>query len=91
MLSVVLISGAAAVDLTEITKGMDGQIIILRAVNSLVTVISDITKIYLTNDQDFAMQTYDALMLVNVGGDGIEGTVDGVWQEIMRQVWTPET
>lgn len=83
---VVFLTASVASDLESIGKGMDGQIVKIRAGDANVTVVHATAGIVLTGAIDYSMAAGDWLELVNVGGDG--DSVDGVWRESSRYVWT---
>ena len=82
---VVYISAAIAANLTDIMKGYDGQLVLIRGVNSNITVKHNVTKIVLNGGVDFNLLINDWLMLQNYGGDG--DSIEGVWIEVMRTAW----
>lgn len=82
---VVYLSAGIAMDLTDIAKGFDGQLVLIRAVNSNVTVKHNVAKIVLNGGVDYNILINDWLLLTNYGGDG--DTVAGVWIEVSRTAW----
>jgi len=82
-LELVMLTGAAAVDLENITGARSGSMKIFRFGDGNVTVKYDASKIVLNGSQDLEASLGDILWLFNSGGDPDAGT-DGVWYELMR-------
>lgn len=83
ILEVISLTGAAAVDLRQITEGSGGMLKIIRAGDGNVTVKHDVSYINLTGGVDLALATGNIIGLINIGGDPNTST-NGVWYEVFR-------
>lgn len=83
---VAYMTSSIAQNLTTITGGMDGQLILLRAGDANVTLKHNVSYMILNGSVDYNMAASDWILLTNYGGDG--DTVDGVWIEVSRTAWT---
>lgn len=87
---VVVIDAAAAINISAILGGIQGQVKVFIAQDNNVTMVDGTAvsgHLYLNQLpalSSFAMQSGDVLALVNIGGDG--ALVQGYWKEIFRQV-----
>lgn len=82
---IIRLTGAAAVDLENITGARAGQVKLFKLEDGNVTMKYDATKIDMHGDQDLACASGDVVWLCNIGGDPDAGT-DGTWFELMRHL-----
>ena len=83
ILEVIDLTGAAAVDLMQITDGSGGMLKIIKASDNNITVKHNASYIDLAGDTDYAMSDGNILGLINIGGDP-ESSINGVWYEVFR-------
>ena len=89
-LDVVTLSGAAAVNISTIYGGTQGQMKVLIFQDNNVSIVDGLAAggaIYLNQLpalSTFAAQENDVLTLVNIGGNG--STIHGYWKEVSRQI-----
>lgn len=89
-LELVIITGAAAIVLTAMTGGTEGQIKVFIFQDANIDLTDGVKadgKFYLDHLpalSDFSPQQDDVLALANVGGDG--ATVHGYWKELFRTI-----
>jgi len=76
------LTAAAAVNLTNITNGFNGQVVTIIFGDADVTIKHDVTKIILNGDADFNAQPGDVIQLLNQDGD--QSGVEGTWREMFR-------
>lgn len=81
----VFVSAGAPTDLVHITGGYDGQIVLMKGVNSNVTLKYNVAKMDLNSSVDYNLLINDWIMLMNYGGNG--STIDGIWKEVSRTTW----
>jgi len=79
------LTGAAAVNLMQITRGTSGMIKVIRAGDGNITVKHNVSYISLGGGTDLALTEGNFVVLVNIGGDTTTG-VNGIWYEISRNV-----
>jgi hypothetical protein len=87
----ILITAAAAISLTKILGGSQGQVKVFVFDDSLITIedgIASSGNFYLNQLpvlSTFSAQAGDVLVMINIGGDG-GATSHGYWKEISRQI-----
>lgn len=88
IITTVSLSATAATDLTTITAGRNGQLIVIRAEDADVTVIHNASSIMLNNAMDWQFAEGDVLFMVNFGGNPTaDPPVNGIWVEVNRYSW----
>ena len=83
ILELVNLTGAAALNLMQITDGSGGMIKVIKAGDNNITVKHNASYIYLSGESDFNLSTGDVLVLINSGGDP-DSSINGVWYEVAR-------
>ena len=83
MVHVMALGAAGAVNLTTISGGMEGQLLLIKGTDANVTVKYGASTIDLNGALDYLMANKDFLLLLNEGGDP-ETAVDGTWIEVLR-------
>jgi hypothetical protein len=87
---IVVIDAAAAINISSIVGGAQGQVKVFVFQDNNISVVDGLAlngAIYLNQLpalSSFAAQANDVLALVNIGGDG--SAVQGYWKELWRQV-----
>jgi hypothetical protein len=80
LITIVSLSAAAGVSITDIDDGVEGQIALIRTSDANITLIHNNSKIDLNGGVDKVMAAGDWIMLVNFGSD--------LWIEAMSTTWT---
>ena len=82
---IVRLTGAAAVDLENITGCRSGQVKLFKVEDANITMKYDATKIQMHGNQDLECASGDVVWLCNIGGNPDTST-EGVWFELMRHL-----
>jgi len=87
LIEVVNLTATAVENLEHITGARAGQIKVIIAGDTNVTVVHNANKIKLNGGANYAFTAGDVLCLVNIGGDPGVPT-NGYWKELFRTEWT---
>ena len=81
----IALGAAGLASLTDITGGMEGQLLLIKATGTNVTLVHDLAKIDINGGLDLALATSDFILLLNEGGDpDTSPATDGIWTEVFR-------
>ena len=85
MVHSIALGAAGGCNITDISGGAEGQLLLIKATGVNITLIHNDAKIHLNSGLDLTLAANDTILLLNEGGV-ISTGVDGIWIEVTRTI-----